>query len=263
MNKLSVIEYQGIRVLTTQRLAEAYETDSKIISNNFNRNKERYIEGKHYICLGGEDKRSFLNNHQIDDGLKNANKIYLWTEKGALLHAKSLNTDIAWEVYDKLVESYFRVRQIADDLSPQMKMLYGMLDQMVAAERQAKEAKQIADNARETASRAVESVENIKEAVKPIFDNWREETNEKFNRIQRKADKPFNVLRTEMYVELECRAGCDLGTRLRNKRNRMLESGCTKTEANNLNKMDIIESDKKLREIFSKIVSEYEIKYCA
>lgn len=263
MNKLSVIEYQGIRVLTTQQLAEAYETDSKIISNNFNRNKERYIEGKHYICLGGEDKRSFLNNHQIDDGLKNASKIYLWTEKGALLHAKSLNTDIAWEVYDKLVESYFRVQQIADDLSPQMKMLYGMLDQTVAAERQAKEAKQIADNARETASRAAESVENIKEAVKPIFDNWREETNEKFNRIQKNADKPFNVLRTEMYVELEHRAGCDLGTRLRNKRNRMLETGCTKTEVNNLNKMDIIENDKKLREIFSKIVSEYEIKYCA
>ena len=30
-----------------------------------------------------------------------------------------------------------------------------------------------------------------------------------------------------------------------------------------LNKMDIIEDDKKLREIFSKIVAEYEIRYCA
>ena len=49
---------------------------------------------------------------------------------------------------------------------------------------------------------------------------------------------------------------------LRNKRNRMQESGCTKTEINNLNKMDIIEEDKKLREIFSKIVSEHEIQYC-
>lgn len=32
-----------------------------------------------------------------------------------------------------------------------MKMLYGMLDQMAAAERQAKEVKLIADNAKETA----------------------------------------------------------------------------------------------------------------
>nr|DAU30103.1 MAG TPA: hypothetical protein [Caudoviricetes sp.] len=30
-----------------------------------------------------------------------------------------------------------------------------------------------------------------------------------------------------------------------------------------MNKMDIIEDDKKLREIFSKIVAEYEIRYCA
>ena len=27
--------------------------------------------------------------------------------KGAFLHAKSLNTDVAWEVYDKLVDNYF------------------------------------------------------------------------------------------------------------------------------------------------------------
>lgn len=81
----------------------------------------------------------------------NTNKLYLWTEKGTFLHAKSLNTDVAWEVYDRLVESYFRVRQIVDDLSPQMKMLYGMLDQMAVAERQAKEVKLISDNAKETA----------------------------------------------------------------------------------------------------------------
>lgn len=80
--------------------------------------------------------------------------------------------------------------------------------------------------------------------------------------VQKNADKQFSSLRTEMYTELEERAGCDLSTRLRNKRNRMQESGCTKTEINNLNKMDIIEEDKKLREIFSKIVSEYEIQYC-
>lgn len=114
-------------------------------------NKDRYIEGKHFICLTGNDLREFKANRQNDDTLKFTLILYLWTEKGTFLHAKSLNTDVAWEVYDRLVESYFRVRQIVDDLSPQMKMLYGMLDQMAAAERQAKEVKLIADNAKETA----------------------------------------------------------------------------------------------------------------
>lgn len=107
MNNLTVTEYKNIRVLTTQQIAEAYGTDTKIISKNFSRNKGRYIEGKHFICLEGEEKRGFINRRQIDDGSKNAKNLYLWTEKGAFLHAKSLNTDKAWEVYDRLVDEYF------------------------------------------------------------------------------------------------------------------------------------------------------------
>ena len=107
MNNLVITEYKNIRVLTTQQIAEAYGTDTKIISKNFSRNKERYIEGKHFICIEGEEKREFVNRRQIDDGSKNAKILYLWTEKGAFLHAKSLNTDKAWEVYDRLVDEYF------------------------------------------------------------------------------------------------------------------------------------------------------------
>lgn len=103
---LQVIEKNGERVLLTSQLAESYGTTAKVISNNFTRNQERYIEGKHFYCLEGEVKREFCNRHQIEDGSK-ATKLYLWTEKGALLHAKSLGTDKAWEVYDYLVESYF------------------------------------------------------------------------------------------------------------------------------------------------------------
>lgn len=176
---------------------------------------------------------------------------------------KPFSDDLSWEVQRQIVNGYFKARKLAEDLSPQMKLLYGLCDQLVQAEREAKEAKQIADSAKETAQKAVKTTENIKEAVKPVFDNWREEVNKKFNRIQRNADKPFNTLRVEMYSELERRAGCDLATRLRNKKQRMSESGCTKKEIGDYNRMDIIEEDKKLREIFSKIVSEYEIKYCA
>lgn len=107
MNELKITEYKNIRVLTTQQIAEAYGSDTRVISNNFNRNKDRYVEGKHYICLEDDEKREFVDHHQIDDGSKKASKLYLWTEKGAFLHAKSLNTDVAWEVYDRLVDNYF------------------------------------------------------------------------------------------------------------------------------------------------------------
>nr|DAG65989.1 MAG TPA: hypothetical protein [Bacteriophage sp.] len=106
MNNLIVTEYKNIRVLTTQQIAEAYGTGAEVITKNFNRNKERYLEGKHFICLEGNELKEFKTTGQFDLSSR-INKLYLWTEKGAFLHAKSLNTDKAWEVYDRLVDEYF------------------------------------------------------------------------------------------------------------------------------------------------------------
>lgn len=111
MNGLTVTEYKDIRVLTTQQIAELYGTDRKTISYNFNQNKDRYVEGKHYICLQGTEKTEFVNRLENHDSMKNAKVLYLWTEKGAFLHAKSLNTDKAWEVYENLVDFYFNKKK--------------------------------------------------------------------------------------------------------------------------------------------------------
>ncbi|TEB13417.1 phage antirepressor KilAC domain-containing protein [Pelotomaculum propionicicum] len=111
MNKLMTIEHKNQRVLTTQQLAKGYGADTNTITVNFSRNRERYTEGKHYFCLEGEALKAFKGNLTNCNVAQNVNKLYLWTEKGALLHAKSLNTDRAWEVYDMLVETYFRARE--------------------------------------------------------------------------------------------------------------------------------------------------------
>ena len=108
MNELQITEFKNIRVLTTQQIAEAYGTDGKVISYNFNHNKERYVKGKHYIRLEGDDLKAFREIHDLPSNL---NKLYLWTEKGAFLHAKSLNTDEAWAVYENLVDTYFNKKK--------------------------------------------------------------------------------------------------------------------------------------------------------
>ncbi len=46
-----------------------------------------------------------------------ASHLYLWTEKGALLHAKSLNTDKACEVYDYLVDFNFRAKETEEPVA--------------------------------------------------------------------------------------------------------------------------------------------------
>lgn len=106
------IEVKGVRVLTTKQIAEAYETKEIQIHQNFKNNRARFVEGKHYISLSGDELKAFKNHLEKIEVVKSrTSHLYLWTEKGALLHAKSLNTDKAWEVYDYLVDYYFRAEE--------------------------------------------------------------------------------------------------------------------------------------------------------
>lgn len=111
-----VLEVKGVRVLTSQQLAEMYGTTRKLISYNFHYNKDKYVKGKHYIELVGEELKQFKRCLEFQDSSKFASTLNLWTEKGALLHAKSLNTDKAWQVYDYLVDFYFRVKTNEPDI---------------------------------------------------------------------------------------------------------------------------------------------------
>lgn len=113
MNSLNVIEKNNQRVLTSYQLAEVFGTKTKDIVYNFNYNKHRYTEGKHYFVLTGQERRDFLNETEIPSSYKKTHTIYLWTQKGAFMHAKSLGTDKAWAAYESLVDDYFaKVEQI-------------------------------------------------------------------------------------------------------------------------------------------------------
>lgn len=108
---MQIVEYEGIRVATTRQIAEAYGATPKKVSNNFNANKARYTEGKHYFLLQGEELKAFWDLSLISGQEKRPPKLYLWTQRGALLLAKSINTDIAWKAYERLVDFYFEVKE--------------------------------------------------------------------------------------------------------------------------------------------------------
>ena len=118
-----VVEVKGIRVLTTKQIAELYGADLNTVRHNFRYNKDKYILGKHYIEVYGEELRRLKTKGEFIPSLKYAKSAYLWTEKGALLHAKSLNTDKAWQVYDYLVDFYFRAKENKLDVSPKKEVV--------------------------------------------------------------------------------------------------------------------------------------------
>ena len=68
----SVTEIKGCRVLTSRQLAEAYGVTVKQINHNFERNKNRYTVGKHYISLSGKELKELKALRQIGANLKYA-----------------------------------------------------------------------------------------------------------------------------------------------------------------------------------------------
>ncbi|EAP0276693.1 ORF6N domain-containing protein [Salmonella enterica] len=109
---LSPIIHNQIPVITTELLAQLYGTKIKNISDNFLNNTTRFVVGKHFLKIEKSELREFKNRPETI-GLvgKNARSLILWTERGAARHAKMLETDQAWEVFEKLEDCYFNQKQ--------------------------------------------------------------------------------------------------------------------------------------------------------
>lgn len=259
MKTPATIENNGQRVLTTAQLAESYGTDGKTISKNFSNNKNRYVERKHYYHLTGDELRAIRKFYDLPT---NINSLYLWTEKGALLHAKSLNTDKAWEVYDFLVDNYFNpVRQLPQMSA--MEMIAGVANNAVKLERiQADQAKQIADlqqKSTETSDKLNSALDVFTESMRE--QNWKENVNSTINNICRANGLSYLATRSELYVELENVARCNLDARISRMQKRMKKAGATYRQIKSLTKIAIIENDPKLKAIFDGIVKKFAAKY--
>ncbi len=109
---LPQLAYKGIPVVTTETLARAYEVKPINIQKNFSANKDRFVEGKHYYTISGNDLKEFKNflteSKSVEIGKRTA-ILTLWTERGAARHAKMLNSDKAWDMFELLEETFFHV----------------------------------------------------------------------------------------------------------------------------------------------------------
>lgn len=109
---LQIIEYRGQRVVTTEQLAAGYSTDAENIRRNFNRNKSRFVEGKHYFQISGTELKNLRTSFSPAQISNKTRSLTLWTERGAANHAKMLETDQSWDYYNDLTEFYFTHREV-------------------------------------------------------------------------------------------------------------------------------------------------------
>ncbi|WNP29342.1 ORF6N domain-containing protein [Morganella morganii] len=135
VKSMPTVVHMGVPVVTTEMLAGVYGTEINNIQVNFSRNKDRFIEGKHFHKLTGSILKEFKNwltqSKLVYKGAsiigKHAKSLILWTERGAARHAKMLDTDQAWDVFEALEDFYFCKKEVAENKRKGQKALPGKI----------------------------------------------------------------------------------------------------------------------------------------
>lgn len=143
-------------------------------------------------------------------------------------------------------------------LSPEMQMLKLLTDKAIETELvQQEQARQL--------QQVEQKVEHIRELVGINPNGWREDCRRLIVKIARGmgGNEYIREVNNEVFGLVDKRAGVSLETRLTNKRRRMAEEGVCKSKRDRLSKVDVIAEDKKLIEIYIKVVRELAVKYNA
>ena len=194
----------------------------------------------------------FIESVYIDNSGK-SNKCYELTRDGFSLLVMGFTGKKALEWKLKYIEAFNlmeqKLRQQSDfsALSPQLQFLIQMEQKQKALESAVKNTNR--------------RIDDMREVMQVRGDNWRKKAHNLVNRIASASGIEQSELYTDIYEELEYRAGCDLDVRYNNLYDRLYERGYSQSKLDRLNNIDVIASDKKLTEIYLSILKEYAVKY--
>lgn len=261
--KVGSIEFTGIeggfgdgkRAMLVKDIATIHDRKVFHINELINRNRKRFSDGVDIVDLKsdiGLSDNEILNFGFTQNSFNASKNIYILSERGYSKLLKILEDDLAWDLYDQLVDGYFNMRQAqaieTHNLSPELQ-LFQTLFTTVANQ--------------ELATKRLEGkVDGITQIVGISSDDWRKDSRELINKMARKQGgaQAYQEIQREIYHEVDRRAASSLSIRLENLRKRMARQGVSKTRRNKMNFLDVIEEDKRLKEIYLAIVKEFAVK---
>ncbi len=108
--------WNGQRVVTFADIDKVHDRPEGTARKRFNDNKEHLIENEDYFKIRKSD---VLMSEKRTLGIEVPNRgITVLTESGYLLLVKSFTDDLAWKVQRQLVNSYFKFKEVVENLQP-------------------------------------------------------------------------------------------------------------------------------------------------
>lgn len=113
---LQVKMWNGQRVVTFTDIDKVHDRPEGTARKRFNDNKEHLIENEDYFKIRKSDVQM---SEKRTLGIEVPNRgITVLTESGYLLLVKSFTDGLAWKVQRQLVNSYFKFKEVVEDLQP-------------------------------------------------------------------------------------------------------------------------------------------------
>jgi len=247
MNDLKIWNYEDSTVRTIEIDGEMWFV-GKDVAKVLGYSNTRDALAKH---VDEEDKATVA----IHDGSQNRN-VTVINESGvyALIFGSKLPTAKKFKrwVTSEVLPSIHRTGSYGIDttLTPELQVL-------IQHERMMQEQKKQLDDVQQ-------KVDAIQDTFILAPENWKKDVRVAVGKLSMMISGDYSMMQElyeQIYALLEDRAGVDLEARLRNRRKRMEQNGSTKTAVKNVTKLDIIEDDRKLKEIFTAILREMSAKY--
>lgn len=261
------------KVVLAKTIAEIHEMETKHINELINRNIKRFKGGIDIMDLGVVLNDTELKGLGFTQQAVNSYKglrakgqggnIYLLSERGYVKLIKIMDSDLAWDIHEKLVDEYFSMREEKEKqqrMSMEDIIIYQM-EQSKLMKQQIDEAKTHALQAKADVVEARAEIQNIRNVVAINTTDWRKDTTIIINKISATLDGDYQFVRNKSYELLEQRAKCKLSVRQTNLKRQMLENGCSKSKVDKVSKLDVIDNDNRLKEIYIAVVKEMAIKY--
>lgn len=259
MKDLQVTNYNGIEVVDSREVAEMVEKQHSHLC--------RDIAGYIDILSKNPNLDSsdfFIPSTYKQEGNGKEVRCYLLTKKGCDMVANKMTGEKGVLFTAAYVTAFEKLRQAVKQ--PQFSTLSPQLQALINIEmRQQEHEKRMAlmEEKQQHFDDAFKSAMETMAAPTVNRDAWRDEINHSVRQMCAENGLNYQKTISDMYAELEEKAGVSLSRRQTNLRERMRIGGAKYAQREAITKLHVIAEDKKLREIYAGIVRQRSARLIA